>query len=183
MSDQFEENQTIRIRHEFKKYVTTKQSLMMATVTNDGIPDVSYAPFIIDDDFNVYVFVSDIVQRTRNLVENGKVSLLFIEDEAKTKHIFARKRVTMQANAAQVSYDDPQIPELQQRFEDKFGEFVNLEIITKSDFRLIRIKPYEGGLTKGFGLAFRLSGDKLANVEHLKEGHKVKDSEQEDGAA
>jgi putative heme iron utilization protein len=183
-NNKFEENQTIRIQHEFKKYITTKQSLMMATVDNDGLPDVSYAPFIMDEDFNVYVFVSDIVKRTQNLLANGRVSLLFVEDEAKAKHIFARKRVTMQANATTVTADDSQIPDLKKLFEDKFGEFVNLEIISKSDFHLIRMKPYEGGLTKGFGLAFKLTGDKLANVEHLKEGHKVKkQEEQQDGAA
>jgi len=180
MQDKFEENQTIRIRHEFKKYITTKQSLMMATVDQNGVPDVSYAPFIMDNDFNLYVFVSDIVKRTRNLVENGKVSLLFIEDESKTKHIFARKRVTVQANAVAVHADDPQIPELQTLFEEKFGEFVNLEIISKSDFKLIRMVPFEGGLTKGFGLAFKLTGDKLEHVEHLKVGHQMKQDKSDD---
>lgn len=182
--DKYEESQAIRIRAEFKKYITQKQSLMMGTVNQEGIPDVSYAPFIVDEQFNVYVFVSDIVERTRNLIANGKVSLLFIEDESTCKHIFARRRVTMQANAESVSANDPQLPALQQLFHEKFGEFVNLEIISKSDFHLIRMTPFEAGLTKGFGLAFRLTGAGLQEVEHLKKGHTSKQPEdEEDGAA
>lgn len=178
--DKYAESQEIRIRAEFKKYVTKKQSLMMATVNEAGFPDVSYAPFVIDDDFNVYVFVSEIVERTRNLLANGKVSLLFIEDETASKHIFARKRVTMQATAKSVASDDPQLPELQQRFHEKFGEFVNLEIISKTDFHLIRMTPFEGGLTKGFGLAFRLTGPGLQEVEHLKKGHSKREPAEAD---
>jgi len=183
--DKYEVTQAERIRVEFKKYIPGKQSLMMATVNQNNVPDVSYAPFVIDDQFNVFVFVSDIVERTRNLINNGKASLLFIEDESKCKHIFARKRVTMQINAESVSADDPQLPELQQLFHDKFGDFVNLEIISKTDFHLIRMVPFEAGLTKGFGLAFRLTGKGLQQVEHLKKGHSNRDKEKEqvNGAA
>lgn len=182
--DKYEETQAVRIRAEFRKYVTTKQSLMMATVNQDCVPDVSYAPFVVDDDFNVYIFVSDIVERTRNLIANGKASLLFIEDESGCKHIFARKRVTMQAEAVSVKASDQQLPEIQQLFHDKFGEFVNLEIISKSDFHLIKMTPLEAGLTKGFGLAFRLTGKGLQEVEHLKKGHTNRNKEEPvDGAA
>lgn len=183
--DKYKETQAVRIRAEFKKYVTGKQSLMMATVNQNSVPDVSYAPFVVDDQFNVYVFVSDIVERTRNLIANGKASLLFIEDESDCKHIFARKRVTMQANAESVNSDDSQLPELQQLFHEKFGDFVNLEIISKTDFHLIRMVPFEAGLTKGFGLAFRLTGKGLQEVEHLKKGHSNRNEEKEqvNGAA
>ena len=182
--DKYEETQAVRIRAEFHKYVTQKQSLMMATVNQASIPDVSYAPFVIDEQFNIYVFVSDIVERTRNLLDNGKVSLLFIEDESACQHIFARKRVTMQANAESISAESPELARLQQLFYEKFGEFVNLEIISKSDFHLIRMIPYEAGLTKGFGLAFRLTGEGLQDVEHLKKGHSNKSKEEKvDGAA
>lgn len=185
IDDKFEENQAIRIRAEFKKYITNKESLMMATVNEEGLPDVSYAPFVVDKNFNVYVFISDIVERTRNLINNGKASLLFIEDEADCKHIFARKRVTIQAKASPVNKDDIQFNELQKLFNEKFGEFVNLEIINKSDFHLIRLIPIEAGLTKGFGLAFRLTGQGLQDVEHLKKGHSKRDHKEEhvDGAA
>lgn len=183
--DKYQETQAVRIRSEFKKYVTGKQSLMMATVNQDSVPDVSYAPFVVDELFNVYVFVSDIVERTRNLIANGKASLLFIEDESNCKHIFARKRVTMQAKAQTVTVNDPDLSEVQQLFNDKFGDFVDLEIISKSDFHLIRMTPFEAGLTKGFGLAFRLTGEGLQQVEHLKKGHSNRDKEEEqvDGAA
>lgn len=185
LDDKYEESQSARIRAEFKKYITNKQSLMMATVNEEGVPDVSYAPFVVDDNFNVYVFISDIVERTRNLLKNGKASLLFIEDEADCKHIFARKRVTIQAKASSVNKSDSQIHQLQELFEEKFGDFVNLEIISKSDFHLIRLAPIEAGLTKGFGLAFRLTGQGLHKVEHLKKGHSNRDNKEEqvDGAA
>ena len=184
MSDKYEESQNQRIGHEYHKYVTGKQSLMLATVNEQGMPDVSYAPFVIDDLFNVYVFISEIVERTRNLISNGKASLLFIEDEQDAKHIFARRRATMQAKAEVLSADEAQSPKFKQMFEEKFGDFINLELVGKSDFHLIKLVPYEGGLTKGFGLAFKLTGESLHRVEHLKKGHTSRNTEvKEDGAA
>ncbi|GAB6069037.1 heme utilization protein HutZ [Thiomicrorhabdus hydrogeniphila] len=184
MSDKYEESQNQRIGHEFLKYVTSKQSLMLATVNDQGIPDVSYAPFVVDESFNVYVFISEIVERTRNLISNGKGSLLFIEDEQDAKHIFARRRATMQAKAQLLTPEEAKTPTLKTMFEEKFGDFINLELAGKSDFHLIKLVPYEGGLTKGFGLAFKLTGPKLCEVEHLKKGHSNRNSEvKENGAA
>lgn len=171
MNDKYEESQNQRIRREFHKYVTSKQSLMLATVNDVGIPNVSYAPFVIDELFNVYIFISEIVERTRNLMNNGKASLLFIEDEQDSKHIFARRRATLQAKAEVLSSEDAQSPKFKTMFEEKFGDFVNLELAGKSDFHLIKLVPYEGGLTKGFGLAFTLTGKNLQKVEYLKKGH------------
>lgn len=183
--EKYEESQSRRIRAEFEKYVTSKQSLMIATINENNMPDASYAPFVVDDKFNVFILVSDIVERTRNLIANGKASLLFIEDESSCKHIFARKRVTMQANAKLVQINDSKLQDLQKLFHNKFGEFVNLEIINKSDFHLIEMRPLEASLTKGFGLAYRLTGSKLEQVEHLKKGHTSRENQKDNlnGAA
>ena len=161
MSDKTKENQTIRIRSEFHKYVTRRESLMRGTVNQAGLPDISYAPFVVDEDFNTYIFVSEIVERTRNLLTNGKASLLFIEDEKNCRHIFARRRATIQATAMALNPIEAQSPELKNMFQKKFGDFVNLELAGKSDFHLIKLVPFEASLTKGFGLAFRLTGDRL----------------------
>jgi len=146
----------------------------MATLNEQGFPDASYAPFVSDDDFNVYIFVSDIVERTQNLRANGKVSLLFIEDEADAKSIFGRRRCTMRAHAEFVDPSTAQDPAIKALFAEKFGDFVNLDLVGKSDFHLVKMVPFEGGITKGFGLAFKLKGEGLRQVEHLSEGHRSK---------
>jgi len=184
MCDKYEESQNQRVARDFRKYITERQTVMLATVNEDGTPNVSYAPFVIDELLNVYIFVSEIVERTQNLMSNGKASLLFIEDEQDAKYIFARRRATMQAKAEVLSSEEVNSPKFKAMFEEKFGDFVNLELAGKSDFRLIKLVPYEGGLTKGFGLAFKLTGQNLQKVEHLKKGHTSSDmKEQENGAA
>jgi hypothetical protein len=87
MSDQHKKAQA-----EYEKFPTEFTSIIMSTVNKEGIPDASYAPFVSDEDKNIYIYVSGLATHTQNIHNHPFVSILFIEDEVKTKQIFARRR-------------------------------------------------------------------------------------------
>jgi len=82
------------------------QSVLMATSSVDGVPEVSYSPHVIIDGL-LYVFLSDLSVHTGNLKANPRASLLFIEDEAGCGNLHARRRVTYRVSAEKLARDDP----------------------------------------------------------------------------
>lgn len=73
-------------------------TVLMATSSVDGVPEISYSPYGIVDG-ELHVFVSDLAVHTGNLKTNPRASLLFIENEQDAEILHARKRVTFTATA------------------------------------------------------------------------------------
>lgn len=68
------------------------RSVSLATVSRDGVPEPSHAPYVADDEGRPYIFVSGLARHTRNLQESGHTGLLLLEDEQSATNIFTRKR-------------------------------------------------------------------------------------------
>jgi hypothetical protein len=77
------------------KLLSSRKTLVMATADKNGAPNVSYAPFVHRAP-PLYVYTSSLSRHTRNMIETAKASVMFIEDEARTRNFFARKRFTCQ---------------------------------------------------------------------------------------
>ena len=75
------------------------KTLLMATVSGEGVPDASYAPFVRLDDDAFYVNLSGLSTHTGNLLANPRVSILFLQSEDDTNQLFARKRLSFDADA------------------------------------------------------------------------------------
>ena len=61
------------------------QSVLMATVTEEGRPHASYAPYIEGDEGCFHVFLSELAAHTRNLMTDPRVlSLIHISEP--TRH-------------------------------------------------------------------------------------------------
>ncbi len=155
-----------------------KLSLMMATVSDDGEPFASYAPYVEDEDHNYYVYLSGSVPHSVNMSANGKVSIMMIEDEAKCDHIFGRKRFYASASAEAFSADDSRTEKINSLFAEKFDSKVKY-FFKMPDFRIYKITPKDGNLVLGFGSAYKVSGDRkstgLKSVGHNEnhKGHKA----------
>ncbi|MGF1716636.1 heme utilization protein HutZ [Photobacterium chitinilyticum] len=160
-----------RLGPEIKEFRESCLTLQLATVDAEGKPNVSYAPFALLED-GYYVLISQIAKHARNLLENQQVSLMMIEDEGGAKEIYARKRLTFEANVAVVERDSARwfnaVTELKVRFGEIVGGLSGLE-----DFTLFCLEPTHGLFVKGFGQAFQVSGDDLVDFIHLQEGHKL----------
>jgi putative heme iron utilization protein len=142
------------------------QSVVLGTVNASGEPDASYAPAIVDEQRNLYVYISALSSHTGNIKQSGKASALIIEDETLSKQIFARRRATFQCRAEHIERRTPEWEARLDDFEDKFGKLVD-HLRTMKDFDLFRLVPRSGRLVTGFGRAFDLSGEAMEVIEHV----------------
>ncbi|MDO6542349.1 heme utilization protein HutZ [Photobacterium sanguinicancri] len=163
-----------RLGPEIKEFREACQTLQLATVDANGKPNVSYAPFALLED-GYYVLISQIARHARNLLENPQVSLMMIEDEGMSKTLYARKRLTFEADVSVVERQSDTWLEAVAGLKARFGDIVD-GLSGLEDFTMFRLAPTQGLFVKGFGQAFQVSSDDLVDFVHLTEGHRrVKD--------
>lgn len=147
----------------FKKSVKT---LNLSTLDREAKPRASYAPFIEGEEGSFYIFVSQLASHTQDLLENSQASILLLQDEKETRQIFARQRISYQCQAEVISPDNSEYKIILDSMEERFGNIMEL-LRTLPDFILFRLQPYEGLYVKGFGKAFKLTGEGLLELEHI----------------
>lgn len=144
----------------YRELLTGPQSATLATINADGSPLVSYSPFAVDEEITFYIFISRLAKHTANLERNPQVSLMLITDEAATKQIFARPRLTFACKATMLARDTAAWEVAAAIYDARFSSFFKL-IRGFSDFNMFQLTPTDGVLVAGFGQAFTLSGNKL----------------------
>lgn len=159
-----------RLGPEIKEFRQECRTLQLATVDAEGRPNVSYAPYVQNQE-GYFVLISKIARHARNLLENPNVSLMMIEDEESSKQLFARKRLTFDAVANVVERDTEMWHQVVGQMKERFGEIID-GLSQLEDFVLFNLKPESGLFVKGFGQAYQVSGDDLVDFVHLQEGHK-----------
>lgn len=139
------------------------RSLVMATVSAEGVPDASYAPFVRIDDNAFYVNLSELSTHTGNLLAMPSVSVMFLQAEEHSKQLFARKRLSFEGDALVVERNSPLWIRVMDLFEQKHGEVVKL-IRPLEDFKLFRIQPRRGVFVRGFAQAYPIEGSELERL-------------------
>lgn len=142
----------------FNELLDSAQSLMLATVDGQGIPESSTTPFIRSETGSYYIYVSQLARHTRNLMENQRASIMLVEDESCCRQFFARKRIQYQCQVE--TGDDTNREEILVAFARRYGKVMEL-LSTLPDFQLIRLKPLKGQFVQGFGQAYALGGEGL----------------------
>lgn len=151
-----------------KELVEGCKSIVMATLNEDGSPLVSYAPYAkVDNSFQI--LVSFIAKHTKNLKDRKTVSLMFIEDESNVKQIYARDRLTVEANAVLVDKSEALYEKAIQDLKDRHGKVVEV-LSDLNDFVLFDLKPIKGSYVNGFGSAYFVD-ENLEIVEHRRGAH------------
>ncbi|MFN7515603.1 MAG: HugZ family protein, partial [Dolichospermum sp.] len=145
---------------EYEKFPTEFTSIIMSTVNKEGIPDASYAPFVSDEDKNIYIYVSGLATHTQNIHNHPFVSILFIEDEVKTKQIFARRRLSFNCTAKLVERESEKWQQIVDKFQIRFGELIST-LRSLPDFRIFQLTPKNGRFVIGFGAAYNISSDNI----------------------
>ncbi|PTO82594.1 heme utilization protein HutZ [Vibrio splendidus] len=159
-----------RLGPEIKEFCQERRTLQLATVDEEGRPNVSYAPFVQNQE-GYFVLISDIARHARNLKANPQVSLMMIEDEESSKQLYARKRLTFDAQASVVERETELWTQVIGQMQERFGEIID-GLSQLQDFSLFNLKAENGLFVKGFGQAYQVSGDDLVDFVHLQEGHK-----------
>lgn len=143
-------------------------TLQLATVGADGEPHIGYTPHLFDES-DILVFVSRLAVHTRDLLDNGKASVMLIADEAEATQIFARTRVTYRCHATAIAPDDASHEPLLNAFQARHGKMIGL-LRQLPDFVLFRLRPHAGQFVMGFGKAYKLQGEGLDRFEHATRG-------------
>jgi len=150
----------------FESFKQRIKTIQLATVTADGKPNASYAPFVMDKSGSIYIFLSQLASHTQDLLTNPQCSVLMLEDETQTRQLFARQRISYQCLSEVVNTDEADYDRMLSAMETRIGNVVNL-LRSLPDFILFRLLPYEGRYVQGFGKAYQLSGKGLLNLEHI----------------
>lgn len=129
------------------------KTVLLGTVSTEGVPEVSVAPAVLGNEGAFYVYVSTMAAHTRNLLSTRRASVMLIEDEAASAQLLARRRLTFPGTADAVSRDHPRFPHVMAQLKTKFGDVME-HLETMTDFHLIRIMPSAGRLVVGFGQAY-----------------------------
>lgn len=159
-----------RLEPEIQEFRQECRTLQLATVDGEGRPNVSYAPFVQNQE-GYFILISHIARHARNLDINPHVSLMMIEDESSSKQIYARQRLTFDAVASVVPRESTLWRQVIGQMQQRFGEIID-GLSQLQDFSLFQLKVEQGLYVKGFGQAYQVSGDDMVDFVHLQEGHK-----------
>jgi len=138
-------------------------SLMMATLSEDGSPHVSYAPFYLHGK-HYLILISELALHTRNIIARPSLDIMLIQDEADASQLFARNRLSLSCDASEVTSEKAEHSALLDQFQNRHGKTVEL-LRQLPDFHLFRLTPHSGRFVMGFGQAYELSGDNLDQFE------------------
>lgn len=161
-----------RIGEEVMDFIASRKSLQLSSITPEGMPYASYAPFAIGQEC-LYVLLSDIAVHAANLRCNARASVLVIEDEDTAQELFARVRVNYAMRADLLEYGSDDFRLGLEQLVKRHGERPR-KLSELSDFSMFRLVPEGGRYVKGFGKAFTLEGGSLAgeSLSHMRDGHR-----------
>ena len=154
------------LEESFANFKQSVKSLQLSTLTSEGKPNASYSPFVVDEQGNFYIFVSQLASHTQDLLVNPQASILLVQDEVETRQIFARRRISYQCDVEILERNNTDYLAMLDAMEKRFGNVMEL-LRTLPDFILFRLKPYQGQYVKGFGKAYKLIGEGLLELEHI----------------
>ncbi|AFY51133.1 putative heme iron utilization protein [Nostoc sp. PCC 7524] len=160
-------SQVEKAQAEYEGFCQEFESVIISTVNEQGIPNASYTPFVMDDSKNIYIYVSGLSTHTKNIYANPHVCVLFIEDEAKTNQIFARRRLSFDCTASLIERETETWQQIVEQFRSRFGEIIEV-LQGLADFRIFQLTPSEGRFVIGFGAAYHISGDRLNQLTQVR---------------
>jgi len=156
---------------ELETFTDNVESVILSTVSKKGEPFASYSPFVEDKEGNFYVFISTAVPHSHNMFSTKKAHIMFLEDESKTEHIYARRRLYFSAECEKFEEDDVREEDILKLFKEKFRSRVSF-FSSMKDSRIYKLKPSNGNIILGFGSAFKVNENRkevsLSEREHSK---------------
>lgn len=136
--------------------VAAQQTLLLATASTNGVPDISYAPFVRDGTGIFYIYVSELAGHTANLLNNPQASILFICPETESRNLFVRERAVFSCRVEEIARDDAIYAIRLDALQEKFGEVAGV-LRSLSDFHLFALFPETGRYVAGFGRIFTIN--------------------------
>ena len=127
-------------------------TVILSTINKDGRVETSYSPYFFDGN-DYYVLISDLAPHSQNMKTNPDISFIIIDDESKTKNIYARRRLTSQALAEIVDKKSPLFEDIIDKLAKRVSKMVYM-LSEMNDFNLFKITPTSGRIVIGFGKTY-----------------------------
>ena len=153
--------QPISQDEELRSFVHNLKSLTLATVSGNGQPNASYAPFV-ESQGDFFILISQLAKHTSNLIATGRCHIMFIADEKESVNLFARKRLSYDCDISEVTRDTPDFSSIVSAMKSQFGPTIDM-LSSLPDFRLVRLHPTQGVWVRGFAQAIPVAGFPKAN--------------------
>ena len=159
-----------KIYEEYVGFMNNAKSVYISSVNDETDPEISYSPCIVDDDKHIYILVSTLSKRTKSLLAQRNVSLMFIEPEEQCEQIYVRTRLIFLCNTLRIDremgFSHLLWDEKVAQFTAKFGDIISM-LVSLDDFKMFRFIPIHGTFVKGFGKAYTIEGQLLDNISHI----------------
>ena len=171
MNDEKGHSEEERNKLEISGFIDNFSSVILGTVSPEGNPIVGYAPFFRYQGDN-YIFINETEEYFTSLKNNGKVTLLFIEDESSAVMVSMRKRLTYKVKIEFV--------EKGKGYEEILDNFQKVDMVIQMTrnipvFHLLKVKFLNGRYINGPRTAFDISEDrKVTEVQLGDVGHPSK---------
>jgi hypothetical protein len=138
-------------------------------VWDQEFPRLSLVPYtVIRDPLRFCLLISDLSAHTQPLRQNPRCSLLIHAnpepEDPRSNH--ALTRLSVQGEAHFLSREEAKAQGLDEIYLQKFS--IADMLLDLEDFHFCLIIPVEGLFIQGFGQAYRVTGDNLDQLEHLK---------------
>ncbi|WP_042342427.1 HugZ family protein [Calothrix sp. PCC 7507] len=159
-------SQLEQAQSEYQGFLEEFKSIIISTVSEQGLPNASYAPFVKDELKNIYIYVSGLSTHTKNIYANPHVSVLLIEDESQSNQVFARRRLNFDCTATLIERETEEWNKIVEQFQERFGQIIEV-LRDLNDFRIFQLTPYEGRFVIGFGAAYHISGNNLDQLVQI----------------
>ncbi len=142
---------------EAKQLISEHKTIQLASVSAQGKPHISYAPYAIHTDGYLYIFISHLAEHHAT-IHRGTVCAMIINSEENSKNLFARRRISFDCSVSVIEPTSLLYAEALATFTQAQGKIVDL-LRTLNDFDLIQLRPKTALLVKGFGDAHKLDED------------------------
>lgn len=142
-----------KLQEDCRQLRKSKKTLLLATQSSQA--DISYAPFVEDEEGNFYIYVSELAGHTQNLLNRPDLSVMFIADEQDSQNLFARERLIFSCRAEEVLADSAVHDEQLGCLQKRFGNIIEM-LRSLPDFHLFRLVPEQGRYVVGFGRAYNV---------------------------
>ena len=168
MNDEKGHSEEERNKLEISGFIDNFSSVILGTVSPEGNPIVGYAPFFRYQGDN-YIFINETEEYFTSLKNNGKVTLLFIEDESSAVMVSMRKRLTYKA--------ETEFVEKGKGYEEILDNFQKVDMAIQMTrnipvFHLLKVKFLNGRYINGPRTVFDISEDrKVTEVQLGAVGH------------
>jgi hypothetical protein len=139
----------------YEALIESRSTLSLATVASDGLPDISYAPFVRDEQGRFCIFVSALAAHTGNLLREPCACVMLIQPESEASNLFARERLTLRCRATEIQRDETDYEPILERMAARFGPLIQ-QLRSLADFHLLALAPQSGTYIVGFGRAYEL---------------------------